>query len=159
MLATFGIGRRDWEREDLFEFKPALGLPPAVWFTGVVASFVAAVLLTHAEYRESGTVYGFGGAAFNVLFSPIYEELIFRGWILRRLARRQSAAIAIAISALLFGLLHLRLIYFLETDALIRTMAWNGLVYGPALGYLSLRLRTLWPGVILHYAINLSYYL
>lgn len=159
LVANLRIGNVDVDRESLFAFRNCLGVPAWLWLTGVVASFVTVVLMTHAEYRAEGTVYGFPGAAFNVLVSPIYEELIFRGWILSRLVRRNSTGISIVVSSLLFGLLHLRLIYWLETPALLRAMAVTGLVYGPILAYLTLRFRSLWPGVILHYAINLSYYL
>ena len=38
-------------------------------------------------------------------------------------------------------------------------MLCTGLVIGPLLGYVSLRCRSVWPAVILHYLNNLGYYL
>lgn len=41
-----------------------------------------------------------------VVVLPMIEEVVFRGLILRSLLRRSSAAFAVAVSALLFGLMH-----------------------------------------------------
>ena len=131
------------------------------WFQVVlvVGLFIATVFLTNAEFRAKGTTFGFAGPAFNALVNPIYEELIFRGWILGRLARWRSSAVAIAISSLLFGLLHLRNIFWLEPDALLKLVLYTGGVLGPVLGYVTLRCRSVWPAVILHYLNNLTYFL
>ena len=143
----------------LYDFRRVAGVPAAAQALLVVVAFVAAVLLTHREYRSHGTCFGFPGPAFHVLFSPLLEELVFRGWMLGRLARWHSNLAAIVISSALFGLLHLRLIYWLEPPALVRTMLYCGLVIGPVLAWLTLRCRSVWPAVILHYANNLAYYL
>ena len=158
-LAALRIGRVDPEREDLFDFKRAFGVPAPVQATLVVVGFLATVLLTWLEYREHGTVFGFAGPAFNVLFAPIYEELVFRGWIQAKLVRRRSNAFTIAISSLLFGLLHLRNVYWLEPAQLVGKVLFTGLVLGPLLGWVTLRGRSVWPAVILHYANNLTYFL
>ncbi len=149
-----------WQGEpgEIFEFRRIGFVPAWIQVVAVAGLFVATVLLTHAEYRASGTVFGFPGPAFNVLVNPIYEELVFRGWILGRLARARSAATAVAVSSLLFGLLHLRNIYWLDTATLVRSMLFAGLCLGPLLGYVALRCRSVWPAVILHYANNLLYF-
>ena len=144
---------------DLFEVRRLGRVPGWVQVAGVVAGFVATVLLTHREYVQRGTTFGFGGPAFNVLVNPIYEELIFRGWILGRLARWRSNGLAIVVSSLLFGVLHLRNIYWLEPRALAGMMASAALVTGPLFAWVTLRCRSVWPAVILHYANNLTYFL
>ena len=143
----------------LFEFKRVWILPAWSQVILVVVLFVAMVLLTHAEFRAKGTSFGIAGPAFNALVNPIYEELIFRGWILGRLERARGAVVAIAVSSLLFGILHLRNIFWLDTEALVRSMLYTGLVFGPVAGYLTLRCRSVWPAVCLHYANNLTYFL
>jgi membrane protease YdiL (CAAX protease family) len=153
------IGHVDPERDSLFEFRRVWLLPPWSQVALVAGSFVATVLCTYAEYRRTKTVFGFPGPGFNVLVAPIYEELIFRGWILGRLVRNRGNGVAIAVSSLLFGLLHLRNIYWLDPEALVRMMAFTGLVAGPVLGYVTLRCRSVWPAVILHYLNNLGFYL
>jgi membrane protease YdiL (CAAX protease family) len=160
-LAALRIGRAGplAANQSLLEFRRFWVVPVWLQVALVAGLFVMTVLLTNAEYRRHGTVFGFAGPAFNVLINPIYEELIFRGWILGRLVRYHSNTVAIIISSLLFGLLHLRNIYWMDTHTLVHTMAYTGLVLGPLLGCVTLRLRTVWPAVILHYLNNLAYYL
>ena len=143
----------------LFEFRRVWIFAPWMQICAVAGLFAATVLLTRAEFVAKGTCFGYPGPAFNMLVNPVYEELVFRGWILGRLARGHSRTLAIAVSSLLFGLLHLRDIYWLEPPALLRLMAFAGLVLGPLLAWVTLRCRSLWPAVILHYVNNLSYYL
>ncbi len=157
ILAAFRIGKLD-PQESLFDFKTLWVVPAWSQASVVVGLFVATVLCTYAEYRDEGTTFGFPGAGFNVLVAPIYEELIFRGWILGRLARSHSSVTAVGVSSLLFGVLHIRNIYWLDTATLVRLMLFTGLVLGPILGYVTLRCRSVWPAVILHYANNLLYY-
>ncbi|TAH36372.1 MAG: CPBP family intramembrane metalloprotease [Planctomycetota bacterium] len=158
IIAVLRTGKVDPAQESLYEFKRVWIFPAWTQAALVVALFVTTVFCTHAEYRAKGTSFGFAGPAFNVLVNPIYEELIFRGWILGRLVRNHSNTFAIAISSFLFGLLHLRNIYWLDTEALLRMVAYTGLVLGPLFGYVTLRCRTLWPAAILHYLNNLGYY-
>ncbi len=153
------IGKVDPDRNSLVEFRRVWFLPAWAQATLVVGLFLATVACTHAEYRSKGTAFGFPGPPFNVLVSPIYEEWIFRGWVLGRLVRNHSNAAAISVSSLLFGLLHVRNVYWLDTGTLLRTMAYTGLLLGPFLAYVTLKSRSLWPAVILHYVNNLGYYL
>src|SRR5262245_37018636 len=104
----------------LFEVRRIGAVPAWVQVAAVVGLFLATVFLTNSEYRSKGTVFGFAGPGFNALVCPIYEELIFRGWILSRLERWKSPAVAIAVSSLLFGLLHLRNVFWLEPWPLVR---------------------------------------
>jgi membrane protease YdiL (CAAX protease family) len=144
---------------ELFEFRRYGWIPGWVQVVMVTCLFVLTVLLTHAEYVAKGTCFGFPGPAFNMLFNPMYEEFIFRGWILGALARRHSNRFAIVGSSLLFGLVHIRNIYWLEPTRLIGVMIFTGLIAGPIFAYVTLRFRSVWPAVILHYLNNLSYYL
>lgn len=131
------------------------------WFQVVlvVGLFLATVFLTYHEYETKGTSFGVSGPAFNAFVNPIYEELIFRGWMLGRLTRWHSATIGIVVSSALFGLVHLRNIFWIEPVLLIRLVAFAGVVLGPLLGYVALRCRSVWPAVILHYMNNLCYFL
>lgn len=144
----------------LFDVRPVAFIPAWAVVLGVAGGFVATVLLTHAEYVAHGTCFGYAGPAFNMLINPIYEEVIFRGWILGRLARYYRANLpAIAVSSVLFGLLHLRNIYWLEPERLVGVMLYTGLILGPVLAWVTLRCRSVWPAVVLHYLNNLTYYL
>lgn len=159
VLSALRIDKLEEDPRTLFDFKRIWILPAWLQVILVVGSFIATVFLTYAEYRAKGTTFGFAGPAFNVLINPIYEELIFRGWILGRLARHRSPFVAIAVSSLLFGILHLRNIFWLDPEVLVRSMMFAGLLLGPFLGYVTLRCRSVWPAVILHYINNFSYFL
>ncbi len=77
------------------------------------------------------------------------EELLFRGVLLSALLRRMRAARAVAVSAVLFALVHLPdlrwLWYAVPNLALL----------GAALAWLRLRSGSLWPAVIAHACNNL----
>lgn len=75
-----------------------------------------------------------------VLFAPILEELLFRGWVLPRLMRRFGEVPGFLLTALGFTALHL--------DA--PQVAPPILALALALGWLRLRTRSVWPGVLAH---------
>jgi membrane protease YdiL (CAAX protease family) len=80
--------------------------------------------------------------SYAVLTGPLIEEFSFRGWIQRSLERKLGPALAIAVSALLFSLLHLW--YGRPHFLLIPLML--GVVWGSAV-YVT---GSIWAGVILH---------
>lgn len=85
----------------------------------------------------------FSGLALAV-WTPIAEEVFFRGFILRGLANRWSLATALVVSAAVFAALHL-------APALLLPVFVTGLL----LGYLYHRTGSLWPCIAVHAAQNL----
>jgi membrane protease YdiL (CAAX protease family) len=79
------------------------------------------------------------------VMAPLLEEMLFRGVMLRSFLRRYPPTVAITHSAAIFGLAHLNIYQFV-----------NALVIGWCLGWLYERTRSIWPGVLLHAAINSS---
>jgi len=75
--------------------------------------------------------------------APIWEELIFRGFLLVSLTRYMSSNMAILVSSLLFAMCHFRLQTFFPL-----------LILGIVFSYLLLRFRNLLPPIILHSAWN-----
>jgi hypothetical protein len=75
--------------------------------------------------------------------APVFEELLFRGIILRGLLARMAPGPAIVVSALLFGIAHLD-VYQLVSGALL----------GLPLGWLYVRFRSVLPCIALHAATN-----
>ena len=86
--------------------------------------------------------------AVTVVIAPIYEELIFRGWILPKWG--------IAISSVLFGLWHLKNLFYFEFSDVVYQMAYAGLVLGPVLGWAAMKTKSILPGVVLHYLNNIG---
>ena len=78
-----------------------------------------------------------------VLGAPVVEELFFRGLLQRSLLRRVAPVLAVAISALVFGVTHFQLLQF---PALV--------AFGAVLGFLALRTGRLGPAIVAHMAFN-----
>jgi len=94
---------------------------------------------TDAPYALALTV------AVLVIGAPLLEELLFRGVILPWLATFMTPWRAVAISAVLFGAVHIPShgLHFLVATA-----------YGAALGWTRVRTRSLLPCMLVHAAIN-----
>lgn len=73
----------------------------------------------------------------------VCEELAFRGFILSGLARGGRLAIAIGISSLMFGIVHM-----------IPQQAFNAALLGLILGLLAIYSRSLFPAMAFHFANN-----
>lgn len=90
------------------------------------------------------------GPAFVVLAvmigvgAPLVEELFFRGLLQRSLARRFGPGLAIALSAVAFGLVHYQPLQLLGLVA-----------FGVVLGVLAWRTGRLGPGIVTHVCFNL----
>ncbi len=140
---------------DRVQFKKVWGVGPGVQIFVICALFTATTLLCFKSVNEVGTVWGMPFAV-TMLFAPIYEELIFRGWIFGELNKHHSAVKSVALTSLLFGLWHLKNIFYLETHDLMYQMVYAGLILGPILAWIALRSKSVWPGVILHYLNNVG---
>lgn len=93
-----------------------------------------------------------------VILAPLAEELLFRGYFLGRLSEKISKWLALIVTALVFGLLHLPGV----TDTGV-VWQWGAAADTFALGLIagSLRLLTggIWAGVLLHAIKNaIAYY-
>ena len=143
----------------LYDFRPVGPVPVWSQAVAVCALFAATTWLTWREYRAHGTSFGYAGPAAFMLFVPIVEELIFRGFVLTQCVRRVRPWTAIAISSSIFGLYHLRNVFFRDLESVFGQMLFTGVVFGPIAGYVTLRFRTVWPAVVLHYANNLTFFL
>lgn len=89
------------------------------------------------------------------LLAPLYEEVIFRGLIFGWFARRYDWRIGLIASSLLFGVWHLKNIFWLDTPSLIAQMAWAGLFIGPLLAFVTHKTKSIWPSVIIHQINNI----
>ena len=127
----------------------------------LMALFLSVVAILHAlgvEFKEIETLDLLDGGLKTlplvfllvVFFAPAAEELLCRGLLLDWLRQRLTAAPAIAISGLVFGLLHGISIHS-------GTMGWLQFGYrvflGVASGMLAVRYRSLLPSFVMH-AVN-----
>lgn len=124
-----------------------------IWLQVLVllALFVATVIV----FTMKGSIHGMPLEP-STYISTFYEELLFRGFILGHVARRWRPWSAIVVSSILFGLWHLKNAAFgLPVQELWMQVAWSGLILGPIFAALTLKMRSLWLAMMLHFAWNL----
>jgi hypothetical protein len=93
-----------------------------------------------------------------VIITAIIEELFFRGWILRSLETRCSKDVSNAITAILFGLIHIPI--WVSTGVIGYDMISTFLLVtmlGYAFGLAFQSKQSLWNPIILHMTWNLLY--
>lgn len=126
-----------------------------VFLATVVAVMVLTLALGYVKFDPKWTPLFFTWAIANLFFTCLSEEAFFRGFVQRELAgigtnRRLSVVIAIAVSALLFGLAHLGGGW---KYALAATVA--GLGYGIAYQ----RTQRIEAAMAVHFGLNTTHFL
>ena len=91
-------------------------------------------------------------AVFAVIAAPLFEELVFRGLLLRSLTRRFSPLLAIVIQAVVFGLYHATPSAGADN---IPTVIYRA-VWGALAGVAATRYRRLGPSMVAHCLANLT---
>jgi len=81
----------------------------------------------------------------SALVPAVAEEFFFRGYVLSALRSRLEPVRAVGYSALIFGLFHVINGSVLSLERFFPTT-----ILGLALGFVAIRTRSLWPGVLLH---------
>jgi membrane protease YdiL (CAAX protease family) len=98
------------------------------------------------------------GSAFTLLTASVLEEVFYRGWLQTRTETLLGRWPAIALSSLLFAVMHLP--RFVEDGDLLlglaSVIAFQG-TFGLLQGYLWSRYRNLWMPIAVHIAVNLIY--
>lgn len=130
-------------------------LTPTLQIILIALLYVAMTIIAFGEYKSKGTMFGYP-LSISILFVPIYEEIIFRGLILGEAEKHLSRSKAISLVSVLFALWHLKNIFWLPPMRLAYQMLYAGLIVSPILSYITLKTRTVWPAVILHYLNNLA---
>lgn len=98
----------------------------------------------------------FGKFMVIVIIAPIMEELLFRGVLTHFLSVLTKPFVAIVLQGLLFGVFH----YTAYGSFSGMNVAFVGAaLFGIGIGWLSVRLNNLFPGIIIHAMVNLSLWL
>ncbi|HRI35632.1 MAG TPA: CPBP family intramembrane metalloprotease [bacterium] len=144
---------------DLFRFRKVWVFSPAVQIAIMVVLYLLTVAVWYDYYLAHGAMPGASsGHGYPVntwlTLSGVYEEVIFRGFILGALLAHTSRVRAIIFSSALFGLWHVKNVFYQGWEDTLHQTAYAGLFIGPLLGWLVVRTRTIWPGVIVHMANN-----
>ncbi len=141
-------------QNNFFQFRTVWKLTPLVQILIIIGLYITMIVFGYFEFQKTGLLQGLP-VHISVLFVPIYEEVIFRGLILGALIKVVSNKKAIVLSSLLFGLWHLKNIFFLNIPDLAYQIAYAALFFGPLTAYIALKTKTIWLGVILHYLNNI----
>ncbi len=131
-------------------------ISPLIQIVLVCILFVITIISQYKEYKQTGKTWG-GHYPLKTssFFAAIYDEVIFRGFIFAWLLNLYSLFWAIAISSLLFGLWHLKNIFYMSKKALIYQMSYTVIIFGPIAALITFYTGTIWLAVIVHFCNNL----
>jgi uncharacterized protein len=138
---------------EFYQLKPVFKASPFLQIFIIALLHLLTTIGCYLNYRSTGMVYGYPVSG-SLIFVPIYEELIFRGVVLKYFECSAGMLRAIVYSSLLFGLWHIKNIFWLNSSALLIQVTYTTLIFGPVAAWLTLKTRTLWPAVIIHYLNN-----
>ncbi len=130
-------------------------LNPITLLCIVVSLFLLQVFTQYSSYGKTGKFFHNYPANTFLFFAPIYEEVLFRGIIFSGLLTVYSVGISVLISSALFGVWHIRSIYFMSKRKTLAQMFYAGIIIGPIFAYLTFLTGDIWLAVILHYINNI----
>lgn len=129
----------------------------AVGAAAFLATMLVILIFGGWDHVEGGSLWGFLATTGIMACIAVSEEVVFRGVVFRFLEERAGTWVALALSAVIFGLAHLASGYHNADPA---AMLWGSLAIaveaGIMLGAAYVASRTLWLPIGLHFAWNLS---
>lgn len=140
---------------EVLKFKQIGFLNPVIQIVFIFGLLALAVITQRKEYAKTGKTYGRYPWRVSTFLSSIYEEVIFRGFILFGLLLFLSQFWSVVISSILFGLWHIKNYKWQTKQQTIYQVVYTGLVFGPIASILTLWTGTIWIAVIVHYIHNL----
>lgn len=138
LYIRFRGGRRSFAGFSAAGFNPNIILSGTVWV--IAAQIVLEPLMAMLPSIENaGVGRGFWACVTAVVLAPVFEEILCRGLVLETVRRRWGDAVAVLISALFFGLVHVE-----------PSTALAGFVVGGIFGTIYIRTHSLFSTIILH---------
>ena len=128
--------------------------PVSLQIGAVTLCYLITVYVMQMEYSLRGNVWGYP-LTMSMLFTPIIEEILFRGVLLKDFISRYKPHTAVIFSSLLFGLWHYKSIFWLPQQDVLMQMLYTGCIFAPIVSYITIKCRSIWPVVILHFTHNL----
>lgn len=138
LYIRFRGGKRRFARFSASGFNPNIILSGTIWVIAaqIVCEPLVAMLPT---IENAGVGRGLWACVTAVVFAPIFEEILCRGLVLESVRRRRGNAVAVAVSALFFGLVHVE-----------PSTALAGFVVGCIFGMIYVRTDSIFSTIILH---------
>jgi membrane protease YdiL (CAAX protease family) len=141
------------DRMEFLQFRRFGIISPPVQMLTIAVLYMLTTALFAQEVHATGSMDGFPPDVW-ILFVPITEEILFRGFILKALEIAYGKVWAVIGSSALFGLWHFKNIFWEAPVMLEQQMIYTALIFGPIMAIIVLKFRTIWPCVILHYLNN-----
>jgi membrane protease YdiL (CAAX protease family) len=141
------------DRLEFLQFRRFWVFSPPVQILIIAVLYVLTTALFAQQVRATGSMDGFPPDVW-ILFVPITEEILFRGFILKALETAYGKVWAVVGSSALFGLWHFKNIFWETPASLEQQMIYTAFIFGPIMAVIVLKFRTIWPCVILHYLNN-----
>lgn len=138
-----------------FWFVTVAGVTPLAQIRIIVLLYLATIAWSYFERTHTWKVFLHYPLVVTIFLAPLYEEIIFRGYIQRAMVRYFWITSGIVQTSIMFGLWHCKNIIRLSPLDLLQQVIYTGLVIWPALGYLAYKTKTIRPGVIIHFCNNI----
>jgi membrane protease YdiL (CAAX protease family) len=127
------------------------------WY--ILSTIIAAALLLSAPINYIEGLLAILASVYGSIVTPVFEELIFRGYLWNRLEKSFSGRRTVyLLSALLFMLWHIGYMLPSLASGNFVAVAWKlaaGLCYGLVLGALRLKTKNCYSTMLLHGVLNL----
>lgn len=128
----------------LFAGFSASGLNPNIILSGTIWVIAAQIVLEPVmamlpSVENAGVGRGMWACVTAVILAPVFEEILCRGLVLETVRRRWNDLVAVAVSALFFGIVHVE-----------PSTALAGFVVGGIFGTIYIRTHSLFSTIILH---------
>jgi membrane protease YdiL (CAAX protease family) len=149
----------DTKKVFFLENKPSLNnfvdvfITYGLYFLVMIAVTIAADLLTPININQAQELGIARPEDFSeklqvflmiVILPPVYEELLFRGYLFSTLSKYTTKVIAVAITCILFGIAHL------EYDNLNWIAAVDTMVFSGFLIYISQKHKSIYSSILMH---------
>jgi len=115
------------------------------------SAVIASIALGGGYHVESGSVTAAIGLVGMVAAGAVAEEVMFRGLLLRLVEKRTGTWVALLVSSVLFGAMHIT-----NPDASVLGLVMIALTGGAMLGAAYIATRTLWAPIGLHIGWNFA---
>ncbi len=140
---------------EALKFKQIYFLTPLAQIIIIILLITIAFITQLLEYIKSGKMYGRYPWGFSIFLSSIYEEIIFRGFVLFSLLTFLSTTYSVIISSVLFGAWHFKNYKWQTIGETVHQTLYSGIFFGPIAAIITLSTGTIWLAVIFHYIHNL----
>ncbi len=142
---------------EFFRFKKIGFFSKEVQLIIIIFLWTFLIIAHYGSLKETGRIDGYSLTSSSLTFVPIYEEMIFRGILLKYFYTEYGKLKSILITSFLFSLWHFKNILFFETNSphiVFAQMLDTGLTTGPLLAIICLHFKSISIPIMLHFLIN-----